>query len=183
MLVAVRSFVYVSTMNIVLRVVFRVANAPEVSALCKSCAISVPWKTIFASLYQKWRKFSDPFKTLFLTPSRQLLRYLHLEANWRPRWCHYTRRTRPHHCRNIRWSLAIIIQIQIQIQKAPLEKIPYPPDRHYTTRYLQSPRLTALMTEFNPAGSNSVLTQLQQSVRFRFLVLEATSEVTIQAQS
>jgi len=58
MLVAVRSFVYVSTMNIVLRVVFRVANAPEVSALCKSCAISVPWKTIFASLYQKWRKFS-----------------------------------------------------------------------------------------------------------------------------
>ena len=26
----------------------------------------------------------------------------------------YTRRTRPHHCRNIRWSLAIIIQIQIQ---------------------------------------------------------------------
>ena len=28
----------------------------------------------------------------------------------------YTRRTRPHHCRNIRWSLAIIIQIQIQIQ-------------------------------------------------------------------
>jgi len=35
--------------------------------------------------------------TLFLTPSRQLLRYPHLEASWRPRWCHYTRRTRPHH--------------------------------------------------------------------------------------
>ena len=26
--------------------------------------------------------------------------------------CHYTRRTRPHHCHNIRWSMAIIIQIQ-----------------------------------------------------------------------
>ena len=23
------------------------------------------------------------------------------------RWCHYTHRTRPHHCRDIRWSLAV----------------------------------------------------------------------------
>ena len=35
-------------------------------------------------------------------PSRQLLRYLHLEGSWPPRWCHYIRRTRPHHCRDIR---------------------------------------------------------------------------------
>ena len=60
---------------------------------------------------------------LFIMPSRQRLRYLRLEAIWLPLWSHYVHSAHPPHRRDIRLSLAIIIQIQIQL--CVLSKLPF----------------------------------------------------------
>ena len=120
--------------------------------------------------------------------SRQLLRYLHLEASWPPRWCHYTRRTRPLHFRDIRRSLAIILSRSRSIEwyhfrrpwvthKTPISKSLH----NYKSNFLKTLSLSSLSLSYGQSyystliGNHPVYRMIPLSMTFDWPLTEISS--------